>query len=67
LFQGNGNSEGMDASGLSLKIEFDEKYRAEYEEIVAQKKINTIPIEYYEVSWTSFVSALTVPRLTAIS
>ena len=33
-FEGNGNSENINASGLSLKIAFDEKYQIEYSQLV---------------------------------
>lgn len=54
LFEGDGNSEKKKACGLSFKIEFDEKYQAEYEELVKTGNIKTVPIEYYDIVWTSF-------------
>jgi len=53
-FEGNGNSEKIKASGFSLKIEFDENYQKEYEELIQLEKIKTLPIEYYTVYWESF-------------
>lgn len=53
-FEGDGNSEKMKASGFSLKIEFDENYQKEYEELIQLEKIKTLPIEYYTVYWESF-------------
>lgn len=53
-FEGNGNSERRTASGFSLKIEFDENYQKEYEELIKLEKIRTLPIEYYTVYWESF-------------
>lgn len=53
-FEGNGNSEKIKASGFSLKIEFDENYQKEYEELIKLEKIKTLPIEYYTVYWESF-------------
>ncbi len=43
-----------EASGFSLKIEFDENYQKEYEELIKLEKIKTLPIEYYTVYWESF-------------
>ncbi len=53
-FEGDGNSEKIKASGFSLKIEFDENYQKEYEELIQLEKIKTLPIEYYTVYWESF-------------
>ena len=46
LFEGDGNSEKNKECGISLKIEFDEKYQAEYEQLVESGNIKTVPIEY---------------------
>lgn len=42
------------ANGFSLKIAFDEKYKPEYENMLKLDGIKTLPIEYYNISWTSF-------------
>lgn len=52
-FCGNGNSKKRDDCGLVYKITFDERYRDVYEELIKQE-VKTIPIEYYDVTWTSF-------------
>ncbi len=56
LFEGNLNYEKKDKeSGISFKIAFDEKYQNEYNELLKDKdNIKTLPIEYYEVYWSSF-------------
>jgi len=53
-FEGDGNSEKAKVSGFSLKIEFDENFQKEYEDLVKLGGIKTLPIEYYNVSWSSF-------------
>ncbi len=53
-FEGDGNSEKSKTSGFSLKVAFDESYQKEYEDLVQLGGIKTLPIEYYNVSWTSF-------------
>lgn len=53
LFCGNANSRREDDCGLSYKITFDERYRDVYEELIKQD-VKTLPIEYYDVVWTSF-------------
>lgn len=53
-FEGDGNSQKIKSSGISLKIAFDDKYQREYEELVKIGGIKTLPIEYYNVLWSSF-------------
>ena len=53
-FLGDGNSEKYkNVSGICLSISFDEKYNNEYK-ILCENNITSLPIEYYEVNWTSF-------------
>lgn len=70
LFEGNGNSEKIDACGLSLKIAFDEKYQAEYAQLVKSGNIKSLPIEYYDVFWNSFaresITARSIPIKSAL-
>ncbi|MDD5360149.1 MAG: AAA family ATPase [Sulfurovaceae bacterium] len=56
IFEGTLNYEKKDKeSGVSFKIAFDEKYQNEYNELLKDKEsIKTLPIEYYEVFWSSF-------------
>lgn len=52
-FEGDGNSDKGKAAGISFKIEFDEQYKSAYEELI-KKDIDTIPIEFYKITWRSF-------------
>ncbi len=45
LFEGDGNLDKKKDCGISFKIAFDEKYQAEYEELVKGGSIKTVPIE----------------------
>lgn len=54
LLKGNGNSKQVEATGIALKIEFDEKYQEEYEILVKNGDIKSLPIEYYNFYWESF-------------
>lgn len=70
-FEGDGNSEKAKVSGFSLKIEFDENYQKEYEDLIKLGGIKTLPIEYYNVSWTSFsrdenITPRTIPIKSAL-
>lgn len=53
-YQGTYNLEKEDTSGITLKIEFDESYKNEYQEAVKKGNIKSLPIEYYMINWTSF-------------
>lgn len=67
IFKGNNNSEKADTCGLSFKIEFDEKYLEEYELLIKEKSIHSLPIEYYQFYWESFARDEKVtPRLIPI-
>lgn len=41
-------------TGIALKIAFDEKYREEYNALIATGEMASLPIEYYDVEWYSF-------------
>ena len=70
LFEGDGNSEKKKSCGISFRIEFDEKYQAEYEELLKAGNIKTVPIEYYDIVWTSFarqgITAKSIPLKSAL-
>ena len=75
LLEGNGNSEGVKGCGVCYAIEFDEKYQGEYETLIktaaaAGEPINSIPIEYYTVTWKHFgregITARTIPIKSAL-
>ena len=70
LFQGNGNSEKTKECGISLKIAFDDKYQAEYEQLIKKGNVETLPIEYYDIFWTSFarenITARSIPIKSAM-
>lgn len=70
-FEGDGNSEKVKMSGISLKIAFDEKYQKEYEDLVKIGGIKTLPIKYYSMSWSTFardegVTPRTIPIKSAL-
>ncbi|WP_062399068.1 ATP-dependent endonuclease [Methanogenium cariaci] len=71
LFEGNGNSERKKECGVVLKIEFDNDYQSEYNELMTlPDEITTIPIEYYKITWKSFaresVSSRSIPIKSVI-
>ncbi len=55
LFMGNDNSDkDKDACGISFTIIFDDKYNDEYNALLNVGDVKTLPIEYYEVRWSTF-------------
>lgn len=54
-FMGNSNSDkDKDACGISLTIAFDDKFNDEYNALLNVGDVKTLPIEYYEVRWSTF-------------
>lgn len=69
-FLGNDNIDAMDGCGIFMKIAFDEKYQQEYEELMKAGDVKTLPLEYYDVFWSSFareaITARTIPIKSAL-
>jgi putative ATP-dependent endonuclease of OLD family len=70
-FEGDGNSTKTKACGISLKIAFDDRYQNEYAELVNAGGIKTLPVEYYNVLWSSFardenITPKTIPIKSAL-
>ena len=53
-YEGNENSEQAPCEGLKFEIVFNEKYNSEYNALIAKKNMLSLPIEYYEATWTTF-------------
>lgn len=54
-FEGNSNTDHVSRiEGFRFEIAYNSKYDDEYSKLVAQKDMKSLPIEYYEVTWTSF-------------
>ena len=53
--KGTNNTNRENIPGITLKIEFDDDYKEEYEKYISDPSmISTIPSEYYTVKWYSF-------------
>lgn len=72
LFEGNGNSLKKKACGIQFKISFNEQYRGDYNILVkGVDEITSLPIEYYDFSWSSFarddrITPKTIPIKSAL-
>lgn len=54
-FEGNQNSDKANkVEGLRFEIAYNNKFNDEYSKLVESKNIASIPIEYYEATWTTF-------------
>lgn len=61
-FMGDFNSKNDDkACGVKLDIHLDEKFKEEYVALL-ESGLRTLPLEYYEVSWTGFARNYVIPR-----
>ncbi|MEC2152280.1 AAA family ATPase [Bacillus velezensis] len=58
------------AQGISITIKIDENYRDEYNKLVEDKEIYSLPIEYYEIVWRSFarktITSRSIPIKSAL-
>lgn len=54
LFNGDLNSTKSGADGFIFKIEFDNRNRDAYQTLVKNKKLSTLPIEFYKCEWSTF-------------
>lgn len=61
-FMGDFNSKNDDkACGVKLDIHLDEQFNEEYA-LLLESGLKTLPLEYYEVSWTGFARNRIIPR-----
>lgn len=54
ILEGDKNSEKKYCSGISLRITFNDDYKAEYEALISTGDVKTLPVEYYHAVWKSF-------------
>ena len=53
--------------GFSFTISFDSEYLPEVEEASRSEHFDSLPIEYFEVSWTTFSGEKVTPRMLPIT
>lgn len=55
LMNGNANTDrDNSAEGFCFRIAFNDKYADEYEALVQRGNVKSLPIEYYDITWTTF-------------
>jgi putative ATP-dependent endonuclease of the OLD family len=63
IFKGSRNSTKREECGVKFEIRFSEKYKDEYRLLVSNgDKLSSLPIEYYEFSWSSFADHELTPK-----
>lgn len=63
LFEGNYNTDNVaGAEGLQIEIAYNNMYDEEYKKIIENKELASLPIEYYDVSWTTFARRTITPK-----
>jgi len=69
FMQGDKNSDKKFCTGVFLKIEFNEDYKAAYEVLIKGGDVKTIPMEYYHIIWKTFarqsITARNIPLKSA--
>lgn len=53
-FSGDCNARRENGCGVSYAIEFDDGYTQQYEALLKEGSLSTLPIEYYDVNWCTF-------------
>lgn len=68
LFEGNGNSKKIKSCGIAFEIKMSEKYKSEYQLLIdSSEPVTSLPIEYYDYSWSSFARDTTItPKVLPI-
>ena len=63
-FRGTNNLDAADCTGVGVEIAFDDDYRDEYKALLerTRKDFQTVPTEYYKVSWYTFAFGPLTPR-----
>lgn len=64
-FKGTNNSLHEDTEGVKVEIIFDTQYASAYKQLLAEKKVKDIPIEYYKVNYRSFANPEYYAQTTA--
>lgn len=62
-FEGNNNTDHASSTeGIKFEITYNSKFDNEYSKLIASKVMQSLPIEYYEATWTSFSRQLVTVR-----
>jgi putative ATP-dependent endonuclease of OLD family len=62
VFEGDHNADKVNECGFCLKIALDDRYLNEYNAYIRRGCVTALPIEFYEVTWTSCARETITPR-----
>ena len=63
MMNGDANTDrDNSAEGFCFKIAFNDKYADEYESLLKQGNVKSLPIEYYDITWTTFARDVITTR-----
>ena len=62
LFEGDNNFTRERACGIRFEILFQERYQSEYNALLNNGDLKSLPIEYYDCEWESFAREILTPR-----
>lgn len=71
LFKGTHNADNSNECGVRFEIDFNDKYNDEYNSIIRGSiELKSLPIEYYDIIWTSFawdnITSRSIPLKVAL-
>ena len=62
IFEGDNNITRQRACGIRFEILFQERYQSEYDALLNNGGLKSLPIEYYDCEWQSFARESITPR-----
>ena len=62
IFEGDNNITGQKACGIRFEILFKVRYQSEYDALLNNGGLKSLPIEYYDCEWQSFARESITPR-----
>lgn len=62
FFEGDGNSTKKSECGVCMTIALADKYVSDYNEYISSGNVSALPIEFYEINWTTCAREQITPR-----
>lgn len=62
IFEGDNNLTRQRECGIRFEILFQDRYRSEYDALLKNGDLKSLPIEYYDCEWQSFARDSITPR-----
>ena len=62
IFEGDNNITRQRECGIRFEILFQDRYKSEYDALLKNGDLKSLPIEYYDCEWQSFAGESMTPR-----